>query len=397
MNSEAEDMVTPMFNPNYPNFRVGRNALLSTIERTGASSTYTGQGVVIAFIDSGFFPHPDLSGRILLHVDASTNHVLEQPAIFESSDLSWHGQMTSVIACGDGSSSQGKYRGIASGANLILVKVSTPRGQIKEADILRGLRWVLDTYKRLNIRVVNISLGGDFISTNANHPLHKSIRKLTREGVTVVVAAGNRNVPHLLPPASAAEAITVGGVDDQNSLDQSHWKLYHHNYGQAYDGSPKPDLVAPANWLPSPIMPGSSVEREARWLAPLLHINNASQITDLLRQGSGDLGLLQTEIAANEQFYNMIQSRIHTHKLIDEHHQHVDGTSVAAPIVSAVIAQMIEANPGLTPRQIRAILTGTATRLPNYPLEQQGSGILNAGAAVQAALQSPHRTGKNTI
>ena len=88
--------------------------------------------------------------------------------------------------------------------------MSTPKGHIKETDILRGLRWVIDTHKRLNIRVVNISVGGDFVSNDPSHPLHKAIRKLTKAGVTVVVAAGNRNVDYLLPPASAPEAITVG-------------------------------------------------------------------------------------------------------------------------------------------------------------------------------------------
>jgi serine protease AprX len=104
--------------------------LLPTPERINALPDYTGRGVVMAFIDAGFYPHPDLEGRIRLHVDASTNRVIEQSAGFESSDLSWHGQMTSVIATGDGKTSGGKYRGIASGAELILVKVSTPKGHI---------------------------------------------------------------------------------------------------------------------------------------------------------------------------------------------------------------------------------------------------------------------------
>jgi len=90
--------------------------------------------------------------------------------------------MTSVIACGDGTMSNGKYRGIASGAKLVLVKVSTPIGHIKEADILRGLRWVIDTYQRFNVRVVNISVGGDYVYNKADHLLHKAIRKLTKAG-----------------------------------------------------------------------------------------------------------------------------------------------------------------------------------------------------------------------
>ncbi len=385
---ENETQVSmPAFTPNYPTYKPEQITLLPTPERTSARTEYTGRGVVMAFIDSGFYPHPDLQGRILLHVDASTNRVIEQGADFSSSDLSWHGQMTSVIAAGDGQTSKGKYRGIASGAQLVLVKVSTPIGHIKETDILRGLRWVIDTHKRLNIRVVNISVGGDFVSNDSNHPLHKAIRKLTKAGVVVVVAAGNRNSDHLLPPASAPDAITVGGIDDHNSLDESRWVSYHHSYGRAYDGSIKPEILAPAAWLASPIMPGSSVAREAYWLAPLLVKSEERHLRKLLKRGHTELGLTQFATAQpDEHLYAVLQQRIHAHKLIDAHHQHVDGTSVAAPVVSSVIAQMIEANPRLTPQQIRAILTTTAKRLPHIPLERQGSGILNAPQAVLAAL-----------
>lgn len=374
--------------PNYPAHQAGFCTLLPTPERISASTEYTGRGVVIAFIDAGFYPHPDLEGRIRLHVDASTNRVVEQIGGFESSDLSWHGQMTSVIAAGDGKTSGGKYGGIASSAELVLVKVSTPKGHIKETDILRGLRWVIDTHKRLNIRVVNISVGGDFVSDDPNHALHKAIRKLTKAGVTVVVAAGNRPVDHLLPPASAPEAITVGGIDDHNTLDDSVWTAYHHNYGKAYDGTAKPDILAPAAWLASPIMPGSSVAREAYWLAPLLTKSDEKHIRKLLKKGHGDLGLtVQKNTQPDDHLYAVLQQRIHAHKLIDAHHQHVDGTSVAAPIVSAVVAQMLEANPRLTPQQIRAILTSTARRLTNIPVERQGNGVIHAPSAVLAALK----------
>ncbi len=380
-------MSAPIFTSNYANFQAGEPTLLSTPERTGALAKYTGAGVTVAFIDSGFYPHPDLEGRILVHADASTNHVTEQTTDFTTNDLSWHGQMTSVIACGDGTISKGKYRGIASSAKLVLVKVSTPIGHIKEADILRGLRWVIDTYQRFNVRVVNISVGGDLVYIKADHMLHKAIRKLTKAGVTVVVAAGNRHINHLLPPASAAEAITVGGFDDHNSLDQSKWSLYHHNYGIVYDGTPKPELVAPANWLASPIMPHSSVAREAQWLGRLLQKPSEQEVKSLLTQGYSDLGLRKDDINKDDGLYHRLEARIHAHKIVDTRHQHVDGTSVAAPIVTSVIAQMLEANPRLTPRQIRAILTRTARQINDAPMEQQGAGVLNASAAVQGALE----------
>jgi serine protease AprX len=378
-------MAVPIFRPNYPYTPDHQPRLLSTPDRTGALSDYDGRGVVIAFIDSGYYPHPDIQNRIVVHVDASSNRVLEQPDGFETSDLSWHGQMTSVIACGDGRTSGGAYRGIASGAELVLVKVSTPRGHIKEADILRGLMWVIDTHRRFNVRLVNISVGGDVVSADPNHPLHRAIRKLTRAGVTVVAAAGNRSAEFILPPASAADAITVGGIDDHNSIDSSRWTLYHHNFGRSYDGGRKPDLLAPAVWVASPIMPGSTVEREARWLAPLLLDPAEPHLVDLLKRGYAELGLTRQETTEHtEHLYTLLQQRLHAHKIIDPHHQHVDGTSVAAPIVTSVAAQMLQANPRLTPRQIRDMLTATARLLPHAP-EQQGAGVLNAASAVRAA------------
>jgi serine protease AprX len=377
-----------LFIPNFPFTNHDEATILPTVQRVGALPDYRGRGVVMAFIDSGFYPHPDLQNRILLHADASTNHITEQTHDFEVNDLSWHGQMTSVIACGDGQSSNGLHRGIASEANLVLVKVSTPKGLIKETDILRGLRWVADTHHRLKIRIVNVSVGGDEISHDPNHPLHRVIRKLTREGVTVIAAAGNRSVRHLLPPASAADAITVGGIDDHNTLERERWSLYHHNYGNSYDGSTKPDILAPAMWIASPILPGSSVAREAHWLGQLLGQQDRNRVSTLLQQGYSDLGLTHDSThAPTDHTLHMLQQRIHTHKIIGPHHQHVDGTSVAAPIVSAVAAQMLEANPRLTTRQIRAILTATAQPLPGHASEQQGAGILNAAGAVRAALQ----------
>lgn len=379
----------PAFTSNYPHFASGHPTLIPTPERVGALPEYTGRGVTIAFIDAGFYPHPDLDGRILIHADASTNRVIEQKQDFNKGDFSWHGQMTSVIACGSGAASGGRFRGIASEANLVLVKVSTPRGQIKETDILRGLRWVADTHKRLGIRVVNISVGGDFISDDPNHSLHKIIRKLTKAGIAVIVAAGNRNANHLLPPASAAEAITVGGLDDHNTANISEWKAYHHNYGASYDGTMKPEIVAPSAWIAAPIMPGSSIAREAHWLAPLItQPPDEPTLQTMLKQSYADLGLTHEQaFSPDEHLYKMLQERIHAHKLIDAHHQHVDGTSVSSPIVASVVAQMLQVNPRLTPKQIRAILASTAKTLPKVAVIRPEMGVLNAADAVLAAKQ----------
>jgi serine protease AprX len=386
----------PLFTSNIPRHDQYQCAVLPTPERVGAFSQYSGRGVTIAVVDSGFYMHPDLGNRVLVHADATTNHVTEQPQVMENSDLSWHGQMTSVIAAGNGFTSGGRYRGIASESNLVLVKISSPRGQVKERDIMRGLRWLIDTHRRFNVRVVNLSVGGDDYSPDPNHPLHRAVRRLTEAGIVVVAASGNHGRDWLVPPASAADAITVGGYDDHNTIDRSRWTGYHSDWGSDYDGSPKPDIVAPAAWIASPLLPGSLVEREAFWLGPLLESESERALKRLLMRGYGDLGLSR-ELALNpdHSLYEMLQARINSHKLIDAKHQHVDGTSVSAAIVSAVVAQMLEANSSLTPAQIRAILIDTAYPLENVPRAQRGAGAVDPARAVRAAVRSIISPGKN--
>lgn len=373
-----------MFTANYPFHEMGKLNLLPTPERIGAVPEYTGHGVTIAVIDSGFYPHPEIADRVVLHVDASSNHVVEtRSRDYESGDLGWHGLMTSVIAAGDGRLSDGRYRGLASAASLVLVRVATPKGLLKETDILRGLRWVIDAHRRLNIRVVNLSVGGDYPSADPDHPLHRAVRRLAADGVAVVAASGNRLADVVLPPASAPEAIVVGGYDDNNSLDRSQWRPYQSNYGVAHDGCRKPDLLAPAMWVAGPIMPKTMVAREARWLGQLLYSENDNHRRSLLERGCGDLGIERARaLNPDDNLYAMIQARINTHKIVDVHHQHVDGTSVATAVVTSVVAQMLEANPNLTPDAIRSMLTATAEPLPDVPVERQGAGVMNASAAV---------------
>src|SRR5436305_5301676 len=135
--------------------------VLSTPLRLDADERFTGRGVTIAFLDSGFYPHADLTTpenrivayRNLLDPDGITDS-LNQPDV-----ASWHGMMTSVVATGNGSLSNGFYRGVASDAKVVLVKLART-GRITEANIQEGLEWVLDNHDRYGIRIVNISAGG---------------------------------------------------------------------------------------------------------------------------------------------------------------------------------------------------------------------------------------------
>src|SRR3989442_636945 len=118
--------------------------VLPTPLRVDADERFRGRGVTMAFLDSGFYAHPDLT--------EPRNRIVAYHSIFaeegdetslETNDVaSWHGMMTSVVAAGSGALSDGFYRGIASDANLVLGKIGRT-GRISEDQIRRGLEWVL--------------------------------------------------------------------------------------------------------------------------------------------------------------------------------------------------------------------------------------------------------------
>lgn len=332
--------------------------------------------------------HPDLNGRVLVHADATTSHVTEQPEVTESSDLSWHGQMTSVIAAGDGFSSAGRYRGIASASSLVLVKISSPRGQVKERDIGRGLRWLLDTYRRFNVRVVNLSVGGDDYSADPDHPLHWAVRRLTEAGIVVVAAAGNHGRDWLVPLPAPPKPLSSAATTTTTALTAPAGRATTATGALPTMARPAPtsSLLPPGS--PRPSCPARSSNAKPTGSVHSLETESERALKRLLMRGYGDLGLPSERAQhPNSSLYDMLQARINSHKLIDAHHQHVDGTSVSAAIVSSVVAQMLEANPRLTPAEIRAILIATAHPIDAVPLPQQGAGAVDPARAVHAALK----------
>jgi serine protease AprX len=377
----------------YPVYSYDETALLPTPYRVHAYPQFTGRGVVIAFLDSGFYPHPDLTepyNRILAHIDATTRVPVERPNFRRAAGTSWHGLMTTAVAAGNGSLSDFQYRGIASDAQLVLVKTGNRRGRhIHEQDIFRALEWVILNQHRYNIRVVNISVGGDLPSTGALTPLDELVEEAVARGMVVVCAVGNSGTAHVIPPASAPSALTVGGVDDRNSLERTRHRLFHSNFGSGGQQVSKPELIAPAIWIAAPMLPRTRVYNEGRYLWKLVHAPDR-ELQQLLETRQADNKFKKETLALPlDAIRRAIRQRMIELKYIHAHYQHVDGTSMAAPIVSAVVAQMLEANPTLTPANVKAILTQTARRLEHLPFPPQGAGVLNAPHAVAYALRAP--------
>ena len=361
--------------------------ILSLPARLRPDPNYRGRGVVVAFVDSDYVFHPDLlrpHARIATYVDARGPIPRAGARPPAPSVASWHGTMTAGSAFGSGWISGGRYPGIATSAKLVLVSIARPGGRIGDAQVFHGLRWVLEHHQQYAIRVVNLSVGGDRAVSSKRSRLDGLVARAVDEGIVVVAAAGNRPGQPSVPPASAPGAITVGGVNDFGSAEE-HPEPFPGNCGPTVDGVAKPDLLAPSIWVPAPMVPGTPQAREAellyeldaspdRWLSARLEERN-----DELRFPREVLDLPPSAIRG------AIAMRMAQQKYISPFHQHVDGTSFAAAIVSAVVAQMLEANPNLRPEEVKACLRKTARPLEGVPSEIQGAGVLEAADAVEYA------------
>ena len=383
----------------YPRFAIGGQGILPTALRLGASEDFLGRGVTVAFLDSGFYAHPDLvepRSRILRYEDL-TRRPFRRSDLARADDSSWHGMMTSVVACGNGRLSGGLYRGLAPQARLVLVKVGTAR-RIVHDDIRRGLDWVVRHRRRYGIRIVNVSCGGDYEASYLEDALSRSAERASLEGILVVAAAGNagRSTGHaVLPPASAPSVLTVGGLDDQNRLAFAGYDMYHSSHGPTVDGLQKPEVIAPGIWVAAPILPDTPAAAHADWLSRLA----VARDDELPAMVQARTGLdPQLEAAAGLEpaaLRRVVDARLREANLISPSYKHVDGTSFAAPIVSSLAAQILEAAPRLAPRQVKRILIDTARRIPHVDASRQGWGVVDAPAAVARGLELDAALGGN--
>jgi len=359
--------------------------------RMDADERYTGRGVTVAFLDSGFYAHKDLvepDNRILAY-----HNIFEPeegvPALQKSDVASWHGMMTSVVAAGNGHLSDGFYRSIAPEANVVLVKIGKT-GRIPESNIETGLRWVFENRDKYKIRIVNISAGGDFEQTYLKNALCQLVEEVTNAGLTVVCAVGNAGMlpgHPVLPPASAPSCIAVGGLDDQNSLDRARRGMYRSSYGPTIDGLQKPEVIAPGIWVAGPILPHTPTADQAGLYAQLDNAADDELREIILAHASVDKDIYAARDLSLSLLRQLITIKLREGNVINEHYKFVDGTSFAAPIVSSIVACMLEANPKLTPQQVKRILIDSAERVDGTEVDRQGWGVVVPRKAVEMALR----------
>jgi serine protease AprX len=366
-------------------------APLPVAERVGADQRFTGRGVVAAFLDAGFYAHPDLVEPVN-RIRDYVNLVGGRSGVgqLHRTDVSsWHGMMSSVVAAGNGGLSGGKYVSLAPEMELVLVKVGSA-SRIRHDDIAKGIGWVIAHREKYGIRVLNISCGGDHEASYLTDRLSQVAEAAVRAGIVVVCAVGNHGdrPGYVLPPASTPAVISVGGINDLGDPSLGRLLPYRSSYGPTVDGVQKPEIVTLADFLAAPILPGTPTAREAELLTTLDGAPDAD-LSRIISENRGVYGPL--DAVEGRQPYlirQVVAAGLRDGLVIDEHYKRVDGTSFAAPIVTSVVAQMLQANPALTPSQVKRILMRTANRLPGIEPERQGWGALHPDAAVRAALEN---------
>ncbi len=298
----------------------------------------TGKGITIAIIDTGVFKHPDLI-KPINRIAAFRDFVGRRKQPYDNNG---HGTHVAGDAAGNGLSSGGKFKGPAPRARLVVAKAFDRRGSADTSNVIAALDWILRTKKRFGTRIVNMSFGAPGATDCNTDPLCKAATRAWNAGLVVVAAAGNEGPGKstIDTPGINPRIITVGAANDRGTLRQTDDTIApFSSRGPVAGGGVKPDLVAPGVNIISLRAPGS-----------FLDVNDPSS-------------------RVGKSYFRM------------------SGTSMSTPIVAGAIAQLLQKNPRLSPRQIKAFLKRRAVRLRNAGSNAQGSGEINVTFAIKSQIK----------
>jgi subtilisin family serine protease len=236
----------------------------------------------------------------------------------------------------------------------MVLKVLNRSGHGRISNVIAALEYIAAHKDDFNIRIVNLSIATGVYESYHTDPLTLAAKRLVEKGVVVVAAAGNAGRDRYgntqyggtTSPGNAPWVLTVGASSHMGTIDRSDDTIapFSSRGPTAVDRAAKPDLVAPGVGIESLSVPNS-----------LLYESKSS-------------GLLY---GTEDTWYPPYLS--------------LTGTSQSAPVVAGTVALMLQANPGLTPNAVKAILQYTAEYHLEYDPVTQGAGFLNAHGAVALA------------
>jgi serine protease AprX len=249
------------------------------------------------------------------------------------------------------------FRGLSSGARIISIRALYPDGTGYTSDIILGIDWAIRNKDAYNIRVLNLSLGHPIYESFRTDPLCRMVRAAHDAGIVMVVAAGNDGgvgggFGTITSPGNEPSAITVGAMNDKGTAsiadDEPAW--FSARGPTLIDYVAKPDLVAPGVGIVSARASGS-------WLDANFH-----SLTLKIGEYKND-----PKNATKDGVYFRLS-----------------GTSMAAPMVSAAAALMIQKDPTLNPATVKARLMRYAQKDGRLVFET-GAGFLEVDRALQAS------------
>ncbi len=289
----------------------------------------TGRGVTVAVIDTGINAQlADFGGRATCVAVGSFGNC---------NDDNGHGtHVAGIIA---GRDAAGRYIGVAPDAKLVSVRVGDANGGATTSDVVAGLQWVYDNRAAYNIRTVNLSMGAAVAESYVTSAVDAAVEQLWLNGVAVVVASGNfGNAADATwyAPSNDPFAITVGALDDNQTssrLDDS--LATFSSRGLTQDGFAKPEVVAPGRKIVAPLAgPNATL---------------AQQFPDRVVAGT---------------------------------YLRLSGTSMAAPMVSGMLALLLERYPSLTPNQLKWLVSNSTV---SYPGQLDAAAMVTPGRLFQVA------------
>jgi len=304
-------------------------------------SHYTGSGIGVALIDSGVNSHPDLNSPGLLPLSRVVYNQSFVPGSSSAADQYGHGTHIAGLIAGNGASSTGllytkTFKGIAPGAKIVNLRVLDQNGTATDSTVINAINKAISLKSAYNIRVINLSLGRGVYESYKLDPLCRAVEKAWRNGIVVVVAAGNNGryqgtdgYATVTSPGNDPYVLTVGAMKTMDTATRSDDLIasYSSKGPTLLDHVVKPDIVAPGNLL----------------------ISTETSNTALYSTETSNLVPWSYYVAGGS-------SRPSTAYFT------LSGTSMATGVVSGAVADLLQAHPGLTPDQVKARLMKSSSK-----------------------------------
>ena len=265
-----------------------------------------------------------------------------------------HGTHCAGIIGGTGLRSGGLYTGVAPGAKIIGAGLGAGLFVING---LAAWEWGLANQFRYNIRVISNSYGSSG-AFDPNDPITIASKMAHDRNIAVIFAAGNdgptKDTYNIY--AKAPWVIGVAAGSKEGDLADFSSRGVRRDVRLSND-DPNDDFNAPTITAPG---------------TGRIYETNAGKFTAAIVSTRSTVNLVANGLDADTEispgyipFYTQIS-----------------GTSMATPYIAGVVALMLDADPSLSPDQIRDILTSTASRMPGREEWEVGAGFVNAYAAV---------------